>query len=111
MTFGELFFLLFMALAIWLTMDGMRTRELGIVAARRACEREGLQFLDETVARAKIRFSRNSLGQLQFRRVYSFEYSVSGYERYPGTLAMVGHEVELIDLSAHYRAEASAYSK
>ena len=34
----------------WFWLDSLKARDAAIVAARKACESEGLQFLDETVA-------------------------------------------------------------
>ncbi len=97
----ELITLLAMAWGCWFILEGVRVRELAVQAARQACMREQVQFLDETVMRAKFSFARNEQGRLSLRRLYQFEYSVSGNDRYPGSVAMLGKEVELVEIAAH----------
>ncbi|MDX5363381.1 MAG: DUF3301 domain-containing protein [Pseudazoarcus pumilus] len=89
-----------LCLVAWFWLDSVRLREIGIAAARRACEREGVQLLDDTVAFRSLRPVRNDEGQLTLRRVYEFEYSGSGDDRQRGSVVMVGREVVLIDVGA-----------
>ena len=63
----------------WYWYAGMRVREQAIAVGRRACGNAGLQFLDESVALGKIRFARNSNGQLQFQRVVDGVHDGRGY--------------------------------
>ncbi|CAK0742902.1 DUF3301 domain-containing protein [Gammaproteobacteria bacterium] len=71
----ELLWSLFgMALVAWFFSDSLRARESAIIFSRQACHQAGMQFLDETVALARlgIRFGEQGLA---WRRVYHFEYS------------------------------------
>ena len=70
-------------------------------AARRACLREAVQFLDETVVGRGVRFARNEQGHAVLRRAFEFEYSPSGDDRYPGAVVLEGRDVVLVDVSAH----------
>ena len=63
-------------LAFWI--DSLRARERALAAGRAACERNGLQLLDETVAGAGLRLARNEEGELRIRRVFVFEFSDNG---------------------------------
>lgn len=101
MSLFELLLCLFLAALVWFAFDSLKARELGLAAARQACQREGLQFLDETVVGHALGLSRAESGQLCFKRGFDFEYSQSGNERYSGTVLIVGREVVLIDLSQH----------
>lgn len=89
----EIFSLLILGAATWLWLDSMKAREICIPAARAACEVEGLLFLDETVAIDSLWPARDDDGQLQLRRVYSFEYSETGNDREKGSVTMMGREV------------------
>lgn len=87
----------------WFWLDGIKVREIGIEAARRACEREGVQLLDDTVAFRSLRPARNDAGRMSLRRVYEFEYSGSGDDRQRGSVVLLGREVVLLDVGARPR--------
>ena len=101
MRFGELALLLALGLALWFWLDSLKAREAGVRAARSACEREGLQLLDETVAGRSVRPARDDDGRVTLERAYDFDYSRSGYDRYRGSVVLRGREVVLVDLAAH----------
>lgn len=98
MDLTELIVLLLMAGAIWLWIDTLKARENGIRAARQACREEGLQFLDETVVGRSFGLARDEHGVLRLRRVYGFEYSDNGDNRVPGSVTLLGGEVELLNI-------------
>ncbi|HRP65122.1 MAG TPA: DUF3301 domain-containing protein [Thauera sp.] len=101
MTLTELVVLLLLAGVVWFWFDSLKAREAGIEAARRACLREGVQFLDETVVGRGLRLARDERGHVVLRRAFEFEYSSSGDDRYPGAVVLEGREVVLVDVSAH----------
>jgi hypothetical protein len=94
----ELFGLLLLIGLIWLWMDSLKAREIGIAAARAACQAEGWQLLDETVSIAKLNLARNDDGRLQLRRTYDFEYSDTGDNRVKGGVVMLGHRVLVLNV-------------
>ena len=73
--------------------DSLKARERAIKAGRSACERYRLQFLDETVAFARMRLARDDEGQLKISRTYTFEFSDTGNNRRHGAIVMLGAEV------------------
>lgn len=87
-----------LAALAWLWFDSTRVREIAIAEARRACDREGFQFLDETVAISSLKPMRDDDGRLSLRRSYSFEYSDTGNNRRPGSIVLLGQEVLLINV-------------
>lgn len=92
-------FLLLLALAgVWFWLDTLKAREAGVQAARAACDEEGWQFLDESVVGRGVRFARDDEGRLRLRRLYAFEYSESGCERRPGTVTLLGQQVEWLSI-------------
>jgi Protein of unknown function (DUF3301) len=92
----------------WYWYVGMQVREQAIAVGRRACGNAGLQFLDESVALGRIRFARNSNGQLQFQRDYRFEFSDTGDNRRPGVIRMLGERVEWVSLDGEWQPGATA---
>ena len=85
--------LLLIVLSALLWADSLKARERAIKAGRSACERYQLQFLDETVAFARMRFARDDEGQLKIARTYTFEFSDTGNNRRHGAIVMLGAEV------------------
>jgi hypothetical protein len=94
----ELGALILLGLLAWFWMAALQARETALVAARRACEAEGVQLLDETVAAVRLRPERDGDGRLAVRRDYVFEYSQDGADRHQGGLSLVGRELTLLDL-------------
>jgi hypothetical protein len=85
----------------WLWVDSLRARERALAAGRKACERYGVQFLDETVVFARLRLGRDSGGQLRLRRTYTFEFSETGDNRRHGAIVMLGAEVQDMQLEPY----------
>ena len=79
-------------IAFWI--DSLRARERALAAGRAACDRNGLQLLDETVAGAGLRLARNDAGELRIRRVFVFEFSDTGDNRRRGSVVVLGAEVQ-----------------
>ena len=87
--------LIALALAFW--VDSLRTREAAIRHCRNRCRERGLQLLDQTIALARIRLRWTTQG-LRFQRVYRFEYSEEGMERWDGHLTMLGARLQEFSL-------------
>jgi hypothetical protein len=75
-------------------IDSLRARERALAAGRAACERNGLQLLDETVAGTGLRLARNEEGELRIRRVFVFEFSDNGNNRRRGSVVVLGAVVQ-----------------
>lgn len=88
-------------LLLWFWQDSMGTRERANFAAQSACERARVQFLDGTVAFARLAFARNEYGRLAFRRTYVFDYTIGTMERHQGFVVLLGHRVEAIGFDPH----------
>lgn len=95
--------LLVLCLVAWFWLDSVKVREIGIAMARRACERDGLQLLDDTVSVSSLRPVRKANGHVTLRRVYDFEYSGSGDDRQRGSVVLIGREVVLVDVGTQQR--------
>ena len=101
MTFFQLVSSLLLGAVVWFWFDSLKARESGLAAARRACQREGLQFLDETVVGHGFKFARDDKGHLVLRRGFDFKYSLSGDDRYLGAVIIEGHDIVLVDTTQH----------
>ncbi|HUW28450.1 MAG TPA: DUF3301 domain-containing protein [Sulfuriferula sp.] len=94
----ELVFVAALGALAWFWLDSLKTREIAIAAAKRACSADAVQLLDDTVAMASIRLARNSQGQVALRRFYRFEFSDNGDNRRGGVVLMLGSAVETVRL-------------
>jgi hypothetical protein len=94
----EVFGLLLVVAFGWFWLNSIKARDAAMIACRRACDAEGLQFLDDTVSTARVRLERDDDGALRLRRVYSFEYSDSGDNRRPGSVVLLGDRVIMLNV-------------
>lgn len=97
----ELFALVLVLAGAWLWIDSLRAREHAVAAGRAACQRYGVQLLDETVAFARLRLARDGEGRLRLRRTYTFEFSDTGNNRRHGAIVMLGARLEDLQLEPY----------
>jgi hypothetical protein len=88
--------LLILALVAALWVNSMRAREIAMRACSRGCQERGVQLLDQTVELSSIRL--HAKGKLRLRRVYRFDFSERGVERYNGHVTLIGNHVVEISL-------------
>jgi hypothetical protein len=98
---SEILGLLTLAAFGWFWVDAMGAREAAQAAGKRACEREGVQFLDDTVAIAMLKPARDGRGRLLLRRTYRFEFSDTGDNRLEGSIVLLGRRVESLEMEPH----------
>jgi hypothetical protein len=90
---------LFVALAAgWFWLDSLRARDVALDGARRACEAEGVQLLDWTVAMKRIRLGRDEEGRRGWQRTYEFEFSDTGNNRIGGSITVLGRQMLALNL-------------
>ena len=85
------------AAAIWLWRESLRSREAATRAGRRVCEASDVQFLDETVALAKMSLAWN--GRVALVRIYRFDYSTDGADRATGLVVVQGSAIVHVQLA------------
>ena len=95
---GETLVLAAGAVGGWFWYDSLRARENAVALGREACERDRLQFLDETVLCTRTRPARGADGRVRLRRMYRFEFSDDGVNRRTGHLVLLGAELESLEL-------------
>lgn len=81
--------------------DSLRARERALAAGRRACQRYGVQLLDETVVFASLRLARGEDGRVRLQRTYSFEFSDTGDNRRRGAIVMLGPDLAHLQLEPY----------
>ena len=107
----ELLGLIVILLSGWLWFDSLKAREAAVLAARAACEGEGLLFLDDTVGIASLKPARDGEGRLRLQRAYDFEYSDTGNNRIHGSVVMLGNRVLMLNVGLSELREAPEVSK
>jgi hypothetical protein len=94
----ELAALFLFLVAGWFWLDSLRARDVALDGARRACEAEGVQLLDWTVALRRIRLGRDEEGRRGFQRTYEFEFSDTGNNRIGGSITVLGRQLLSLNL-------------
>ena len=93
--------LLFIVLVAFFWIDSLRARERALAAGRAACERYAVQFLDETVAFARLRLGRDDEGRLKLARTYTFEFSDTGNNRRHGAIVLLGTALQDVQMEPY----------
>lgn len=88
-----------LAIAYKIWHSALDARELANRIARDACSRAVVQFLDETVAFAGLRWARDSRGKRALLRTYTFDYTADGFERAQGFIVLAGLRLESVGLA------------
>jgi hypothetical protein len=96
LSWTTLVFLIVAAAVAWFWQDSLTARERANAAAIEACERLGLQFLDGTVAFARLGWTRGTSGRLTLRRTYVFDYTATSIDRLQGFVVLSGHRVDTV---------------
>jgi hypothetical protein len=74
-------------------------REAANRIAKDTCSRAVVQFLDDTVAFAGFRLSRDARGKRRLLRTYTFDYTSDGFERAQGFIVLAGVHLEAVGLA------------
>jgi hypothetical protein len=85
----------------WFWLHSIRILEIARDAGRRACAKEELQFLDDTVASTSLALDRDASGRRILRRTYRFEFTETGNSRREGEIIMLGDRVELVTMEPY----------
>lgn len=95
----ELLVLLLLAAGVWFVSDSLKAREAAHIAARKACQDAGVQFLDDTVSQSGIRIARDAEGRAVLERYFRFEFSPTGDDREQGRVRLLGNRVQEVNLA------------
>lgn len=80
----------------WFWQDSLAAREAANAAAIEACNRLSLQFLDGTVAFARLQVMRGTRSLIVFRRTYVFDYTANSIERRQGFIVLTGRRIDSV---------------
>lgn len=101
LTLTDLLLWFVIATAAYLWWYGRGLKDAALKAAKRYCQSQQLQLLDESLVLNKLRISRDDRGQLCLKRHYRFEFSATGDERYLGVVELNGKRILRIELQPH----------
>ena len=91
--------LVFLGVVYWLRARDLK--QLAFIEASKYCKNLDLALLDESVALKSLRPARNSKGRLLLSRVYQFDFTANGEDRYQGEIILVGKQVLQVKLPPH----------
>lgn len=83
----QFFLILLFVFGFWLWTANRKAAELAQRLARKSCQQQGVQWLDDSVVLNKVRLKRAAVG-LAFVWEFRFEYSTTGANRKPSKLAI-----------------------
>ena len=86
---------------IWYWWATMQCKESARNAGKAACDKAGVQILDDTVEQKKIWIRRSEAGRLQICRIFFFEFSSDGAQRYQGRIVMLGKYIKEVEMDAY----------
>ncbi|MDD1613329.1 MAG: DUF3301 domain-containing protein [Methylococcaceae bacterium] len=101
---NDIVLICFMCLAYMYWFNAQKAKEIALGTARDHCLAMEVQMLDGYVALNGLWLKRDKAGKMRLRRSFLFEFSSTGYERYNGTVLMLGFRVESIYMEP-YRIE------
>ncbi|MDX9873724.1 MAG: DUF3301 domain-containing protein [Spongiibacteraceae bacterium] len=81
--------------------QGHAAKEQALGHARRYCEREGVQLLDDSMVAHRRWLQRDESGKVRLWRRFAFEFAATGDERYRGHIDMAGARVASVHLEPH----------
>jgi hypothetical protein len=96
MSWFEIVGMVILGSLFWLWFESSRAHEIAVEHARAKCHKDGVQFLDDTVAIENFRLVRNDNGHLVLKRTYTFEYSDTDNNRLPGSIVLLGKQVQFV---------------
>lgn len=94
----ELFIILIIVAAALYWRAAAQSKEIAADAARRECNLNDVQLLDQSVNLIRLSASRNHNDRWRLWRAYRFEYATNGEDRYIGRVSTLGKKVTRIEM-------------
>ncbi len=83
-----IFFMLVLIIMYWWRTTEQKT--FAIRTAKLYCDERDMQLLDQTLVFKKLQFKKNNGHGLKLYRVYEFDFSNNGEDRYKGEIMLSG---------------------
>lgn len=83
-------------IAWWWRIHGQR--DFALKAVEQHCKKLNISLLDGYVALKQVKLQRDSHGKLRLAKLYNFEFTVTGEQRYVGAITLYGFYVAAINL-------------
>ncbi|MCP5208020.1 MAG: DUF3301 domain-containing protein [Hahellaceae bacterium] len=99
---SDLFIIAVLAASAAYWWKAREIKERALFSVKQYCEKNTVEFLDESLVLTGIGFSKNVRKQWKLRRTYRFEFSSTGEYRYYGTITMLGKQTSSIELAPHH---------
>lgn len=90
MQLTELFLIFGLVIIGWFWVDSGKVAERARRVGFQLCNKNNMQFLDDTVHLSSIYIARNEYRQFKITRKYRFEFTNNEYRRYKGALVFSG---------------------
>ncbi len=84
------------AIIVWFWYSFSMARELATRRATYACKNQQFQLLDQSINLRTFSIRKNPSGKYCLLRGYQFDFSLNGYDRYPGFIILIGKSIERI---------------
>lgn len=91
-----LIFVIVIGVAWWWRIHGQR--DLALKVVEQHCKKLNITLLDGYVALKQIKLQRDNHGKLRIAKYYNFEFTVTGEQRYTGSISLYGFYVANIIL-------------
>jgi hypothetical protein len=101
MDFITLFYLFVLIASGWFWLKSIHMIEIARIAAREACIKADVQFLDDSVEGSGLKMKRNRFGSRVLQRTYRFEFSETGNSRHEGQVILLGDSIESVTMDPY----------
>jgi len=102
MTFlGNIILLLLVGFVLHYWWQSGEYKGRALLLAGQHCQQLGIQLLDQSMVIKGYWPVKPPRGHWLIRRRYGFEFTSTGQQRYQGTLVLMGHKLDSIELEAY----------
>ena len=95
---SELFIILGITAAALYWRAAALSKEIAAQAARRECNLNNVQFLDQSVNLVRLSASRDQNDRWRLWRAYRFEYATDGEDRFVGRVTTLGQRIIRVEM-------------